>query len=90
VTVTLPIHPLRGESLPVLRAVRDRKGRSFVEAQHPDGWTLRLPVEWTDRAHPSQVVTVAGRAARATADDLLQLVRVARSMMEHGEFLDGP
>src|SRR6266567_1805240 len=50
VTIVLPVHRLVGERLRVVRTERDRTGRRYVTAEHPGGWWIRLPLEWTDRA----------------------------------------
>lgn len=49
VTVTLPVHPLRGQTLRVVRARREGSRSSlFFEVELAQGSTLRLPVGWTD------------------------------------------
>ena len=53
VTITLPIHPLVGHALPLVREVRDRHRRLFLDVEHPRGWTLRVPADWTDRGPPT-------------------------------------
>ena len=53
VTITLPVHPLVGQSLPLVREVYDRDRRRFLDVEHPRGWILRVPAEWTDRGPPS-------------------------------------
>ena len=53
--MTMPIHPLCGETLEVVRWVRFPDGRRYVDVQHPhDGRVVRLPLAFTDRA-PSLV-----------------------------------
>lgn len=80
--MTLPIHPLLGQSLQVVRAVRRPDGQGFVDVEHPAGGTLRLPDGWTDRGRPSPAaVTVAGRAPRATAEGLLKVARVVAAAL---------
>ncbi|MCY1074310.1 hypothetical protein [Archangium lansingense] len=37
VTVTLPIHPLKGVELPVARFIRSQDGRRYVDVEHPPG-----------------------------------------------------
>ncbi|MFE8600322.1 hypothetical protein [Archangium violaceum] len=49
VTVTLPVHPLKGVKLPVVRFIRSQDGRRYVDVEHPPGQYMRLPLEWTDR-----------------------------------------
>ncbi len=50
VEVTLPIHPLRGQRLAVLRQSQDRDGQRRFDVAHPLGGTIRMPQDWTDRA----------------------------------------
>jgi hypothetical protein len=42
VTVTLPIHPLKGVELPVARFIRSQDGRRYVDVEHPPGQYMRL------------------------------------------------
>jgi hypothetical protein len=80
VTVTLPIHPLRGISLRVVRCV-DGPGRErYIDAEDPAGRGLRLPLEWTDRGQPAANLTSAP-AARVTAWELLLLVAAVRALL---------
>jgi hypothetical protein len=59
--VTMPIHPLCGETLEVIRWVRFPDGRRYVDVQHPhDGRVIRLPLAFTDRA-PSLVAPSDGK-----------------------------
>lgn len=50
VTVTMPIHPLKGECLPVLRWLRTLDGSRYVEVELPRGHGLRLPIAWVNGA----------------------------------------
>jgi hypothetical protein len=73
VTVTLPVHALAGKKLPVVHLMRGDDGRRYVLAEHPGGWSIRLPIEWTDRAPPSPAPRVRDREVRVDARGLLAL-----------------
>jgi hypothetical protein len=74
VTITLPIHPLVGVRLALLRQVRSIDGkRRYVDAEHPCGWTIRLPMEWTDRAPSLLAPRIGDREVRLAAAGLLKL-----------------
>lgn len=47
VVITHPIHPLVGQSLPVVRHLR-ALGGSAVIVEFPDGHTATIPVDWTE------------------------------------------
>jgi len=47
VTVTMPVHPLVGRKLRVVRWMR-RDGGRYVEVEFPPGRGLRLPGHWVD------------------------------------------
>jgi hypothetical protein len=82
VTITLPVHPLKGVALPVYRFIRSQDGRRYVDVEHPAGQYMRLPLEWTDRAPPLVPPSVDGRAACLSVPALLELasaVQVALS-----------
>ena len=72
-TVTLPVHPLAGHALAVVRSVRTSDGRRYVDLQHRDGHVFRLPEDYTDRAAPAVVAGLARRGLRATVQDLLRV-----------------
>jgi hypothetical protein len=72
VTVTLPIHPLRGRRLILVRTLRAQDGQQYVDVEHPEGWHLRLPVEWTDRAPPLVPPRVGGKQVHLTLAGLLK------------------
>ena len=72
-TVTLPVHPLAGHALAVVRFVRTSDGRRYVDLQHPDGHVFRLPEDYTDRAAPAVAASLAGRGLRATVQNLLRV-----------------
>ena len=73
VTVTLPVHPLHGLTLPFVREIRDREGRRHLDLEHPRGWVIRLPANWTDRAVARGPLVVGGRDLRASPQALQRL-----------------
>src|SRR5262249_12095921 len=48
-------------------------GRRFAIVEHPDGGTLRLPLEWTDRGPAWVSPHVNGRPVRLAVGGLLKL-----------------
>jgi len=48
-------------------------GRRFAIVEHPDGGTLRLPLDWTDRGPPWVSPRVSGRPVRLAIGGLLKL-----------------
>jgi hypothetical protein len=73
VTITLPTHPLRGVQLPVIRTARSQDGRRYIDVEHPPGWCMRLPIEWTDRSSPLVPPSIGGREVRLGISALLKL-----------------
>ncbi len=72
----MPIHPLAGLELDLVRERRDHLTASdtlIVEA--PDGGRMVLPIAWTDRGPPWVTPTRAGREVRLCARGLLALAR---------------
>ena len=47
VVITHPIHPLVGQSLPLLRSLQVL-GRPTVLVRFPDGYAAKIPQDWTD------------------------------------------
>ena len=74
-TVTLPVHPLVGARLTVVRFVRHQDGRRYIDVEHPRGWTLRLPLDWTDRAASWAPPRISGCEVRLAVRGLVQLAR---------------
>ena len=87
VTVTLPIHPLYGRALPLIRTSRHRDGRQFVIAEHPAGWSIRLPLEWTDRGEPAGRAPVGTDAPRGSVEALRGVARTVRTILDSPDFL---
>ena len=69
----MPVHPLLGQRLPAIRSVRGRDGRRYIEAEHPRGWHIRLPIEWTDRAASPGPTSCQGEEVRLSFRGLLAL-----------------
>jgi hypothetical protein len=83
VIVTMPIHPLYGVDLPVVRIKRDyQHGGRYVLVACPRGGVLRLPLEWTDHAAPWVPLHMAGRPVRLAASGLLQLAAVVHAALD--------
>ena len=62
VTVTMPIHPLKGLALTLIGTRREhRSRRQTLIAEAPLGGHIVLPVEWTDRGPPWVALEVNGR-----------------------------
>lgn len=82
--VTLAVHPLRGRRLPVVREVF-RSGAHYVEAEHPQGWRVLLPVGWTDRGvAPVAAVAATGDVVRVSVQQLLALASALRVISQEG------
>ena len=81
-TVTLPIHPLKGVALPVARFIRSQDGRRYVDVEHPPGRYMRLPLEWTDRSPPLVPPSIGGREVRLSVPALLKLAQVVQAALE--------
>jgi hypothetical protein len=74
IIITLPIHPLVGAELVLVRVERwIGAGRRFALVEHPEGGTLRLPLEWTDRGPRWVSPCVNGRPVRLAIGGLLKL-----------------
>lgn len=73
VTVTMPVHPLSGIPLAIVRMERDQHGRRYVTVEDPRGGNLRLPVEWTDRSAPTLPPKVEGQEVRVSIGGLRAL-----------------
>lgn len=82
VTVTMPIHPLRGLKLKLLGLRRDHlTRRQTLIAEAADGSQLVLPVEWTDRGAPWAVPTLRGKPVRLCAHGLLLVGRAVATAL---------
>jgi hypothetical protein len=87
VTITLPAHPLRDRSLPLVRLVRAQEGDGYADVEHPDGGPFHVPLGWTDRAAPTSVPQSEGREVRLSAAGLLQMAAAVRAALaaKHAE-----
>ena len=76
----MPIHPLNGVEVPVVRFERDYlHGRRYVVVERPGGGNLCLPVEWTDRGPPWVPPQVDGRPVRLAAGGLLRIAQTLQT-----------
>jgi len=72
----MPIHPLKGMALAVVRTRREQLSRrQTVVAEVADGGHIELPVDWTDRGAPWVTPRLAGREVKLCARGLLALAR---------------
>jgi hypothetical protein len=87
ITITLPGHPLRGRPLPLVRLLRARHSEGHADVEHPDGGSLRIPIEWTDRSVPSVVPQLHGRDVCLSVTGLQQLAAAVRAALggEHDD-----
>jgi hypothetical protein len=78
----MPIHPLNGRRLRVLRTERDRHGGQYLTVEHPTGFWLRLPATWTDRGAPPAPPQLGGREVRLSITGLIRLGRAVHAMLD--------
>lgn len=69
VVITLPIHPLAGQCVPV-DGLKKQSGRQYVLVRHPDGSKVGLPLDWTDRWPQRSVPGIDGRQPLLVAEGL--------------------
>jgi hypothetical protein len=74
ITVTLPIHPLRGKQLAVFRWENGPGGR-YALVEYPPGRRTRLPEAWTDRGAGWCAPQVRGREVLLSSQGLLEMSR---------------
>ncbi len=60
--ITLPIHPLAGQTVAV-DGLKRQGGRQYVRVRHPDGGVIAVPIDWTDRWPQGCVPEVGTRRA---------------------------
>jgi hypothetical protein len=86
----MPIHPLNGVEVPVVRFERDYQyGRRYVVVERPGGGNLCLPIEWTDRGPPWVPPQVDGRPVRLAAGGLLQIAKAIQSTPDRSLAISG-
>jgi hypothetical protein len=73
--ITLPIHPLAGQSVAV-EGLKRQSGRQYVRVRHPDGSTVCIPIDWTDRWPARRVPEVDEQGALLDAQGLRQAALV--------------
>ena len=77
----MPVHPLRGETLALVRVERDRNsGRRYVLAETDEGRRLRIPESWTDRCVFVGPPQIYSREAKLDISQLLYLVDTVTDM----------
>ena len=92
VVLTYPIHPLCGQSLPVVRLLHSL-GRPAVVVQFPDGYATAIPLDWTDRRPLSPPLSVRGRNPRMHPSSLLQMRALVGALQDQADSaakLDAP
>ena len=83
VAVTLAVHPLAGAKLSVVRWIRTRDGRRYVDVVHPDGHVFRLPVAYTDQGTPTACEAGATGKVRGSVTGFLQLAAAVAAARAH-------
>jgi hypothetical protein len=83
VTVTMPIHPLKGLELKLVGMRRDHLARQqTLIAEVADGRHIVLPIDWTDRGSPWVCPRVDGKDVRLCSRGLAVLSR-RRLMLDY-------
>ena len=80
VTITLPIHPLRGRSFPLVQ----RYGHDQVLVESAPGVHLRLPASWTDLRPRLEPPTIDGHEVRLDARAMQDLAHLVRDRLARG------
>jgi len=80
--ITMRIHPLVGQPLLLVRALRRRNGRRDLDLEHPGGWVIRVPESWTDRVVAADVCGGMVPAPRATGWALARLCDTLNDRMK--------
>lgn len=57
----------------MLRLIRRQDGRRWVEAEHPGGWCMQVPIEWTNLSIQIEPFFVEGQEVRLSANGLSKL-----------------
>lgn len=82
VTVTMPIHPLRGQALKLVELRRDHIAqRQMVIAELADGSHMVLPVDWTDRGKPWGNPQHGGVEVKLCGRGLLRMARAVETAL---------
>jgi hypothetical protein len=67
----------------VVKSIRSLDGEhEYVEVEHPAGWRMRVPIEWTDRSLPQVTPHIGGQQVPFTAPALLRLERAVRVALD--------
>ena len=86
VTIALPIHPLCGQRLPLIRVLRRSTGLSSVQLEHPDHSVVELSLAWTDLRPRASAPRVRGQVLHVGLGDLLRLATVVHSALSTPPF----
>jgi hypothetical protein len=78
-TITHPFHPRNGQRCPILE-VHQTAGVSRIVLRTPEGLTIMVPVEWTDRS-PAPDDRGPGTPSRFDVPSLLKVAEIARRLM---------
>ena len=79
--VIMPIHPLVGMQLRVVRLFRATDGRRLVDVENPLDYraSLRLPIDWTDLGNPPPVASIDGRCPRLSPEAARRLATAVQA-----------
>jgi len=79
--VIMPIHPLFGMQLRVVRLFRATDGRRMVDVENPLDYraSLRLPIDWTDLGNPPPVACIDGRCPRLSPEAARRLATAVQA-----------
>jgi hypothetical protein len=86
VRITHPAHPLRGQSLPVIRHHRKGDGTQLIEIQVDNGERRLVPRDWTDQC-PSAAALPGTRFMLANLRCLRQHLDTLLRVLEESEIL---
>jgi hypothetical protein len=66
----------------LVRLLRARDGEGHADVEHPDGGSLRVPLDWTDRSVPSVVPRFHDGDVRLSVAGLQQLAAAVRAALD--------
>lgn len=79
----MPIHPLRGHRLELIRLRREHDSpRQMVIARVVGASNIEVPIHWTDRGAPWVTPIVRGKEVKLSARGLLALARAVAAALE--------
>jgi hypothetical protein len=68
--------------LPIVQSVHSGDGQRYFDVEHPRGWHMRLPLDWTDRAPPLVPPRIGGREVHLSLPALLKLAGAVKVALE--------